>query len=185
MTDLSQSGISGVVEVASRKGISLDIRLTPHARRGAEEAAASVGAEVGQIVKSVVFVAPRNAGPLTAIVCLISGRNQVDLSRLAAVGGFTDIRAATAREALDLTGYSVGSIPPFGYAPDMRIVMDQDLCGYPWVWANAGSDGSVFRVAPRTLQMLSNALVAPVAKTPRRVAGVPARTDPRLQLTVA
>ena len=41
--------------------------------------------------------------------------------------------------------------------------MDQDLCAYQWIWAAAGTDSAIFRVTPRTLRMLSNAVVAPVA----------------------
>jgi prolyl-tRNA editing enzyme YbaK/EbsC (Cys-tRNA(Pro) deacylase) len=45
----------------------------------------------------------------------------------------------------------------------VRVLMDQDLCAYQWIWAAAGTESAVFRVAPRTLRMLSNAVVAPVA----------------------
>jgi hypothetical protein len=44
--------------------------------------------------------------------------------------------------------------------------MDQDLCAYQWVWATAGTESALFRVAPKTLRMLSNAVVAPVADVP-------------------
>jgi prolyl-tRNA editing enzyme YbaK/EbsC (Cys-tRNA(Pro) deacylase) len=158
-------GIRSMVEVASRKGVALDIRSMPHAVRSAEETAAAVHAELGQIVKSLLFVARRPGGRFVPIVCLVSGRNQVDLSLLAAVSGEVAIRQATATEARDLTGYSIGGIPPFGHGRDVRILMDQDLSQYQWVWAAAGTDRDVFRVAPKTLQMLSNALVAPVAET--------------------
>ncbi|HEX7611513.1 MAG TPA: YbaK/EbsC family protein [Candidatus Limnocylindrales bacterium] len=165
MTDLLHPGIQNLIEVASRKGVTLDIRLMPHAVHTAEEAAAALYAELGQIVKSLVFVAPRPGGRLVPIVCLVSGRNQVDLSLLAAVSGEVAIREATVCEARDLTGYAVGGIPPFGHRRDVRILMDQDLSQYQWVWAAAGTDRDVFRVAPKTLRMLSNALVAPVAET--------------------
>ncbi len=180
MTDLSHPAIQRVVEVASRKGVTLDIRIMPDSTHSAEDAAAAVGAGIGQIVKSLVFVAPRADGRLAPIVCQVSGRNQVDLSLLAAVTGEFAIRRATAREARDLTGYSIGGIPPFGHGRDVRILMDQDLCQYQWVWAAAGTDTAVFRVEPRVLRMLSNAIVAPLAE-PAWVPAAPARIEPRLQ----
>ena len=183
MTDLSHPSIQRVIEVASRKGVALDIRLMPETTHTAEEAAAVVDAELGQIVKSIVFVAPRPEGRLLPIVCLVSGRNQVDLALLAAVTGEVAIRQATAREVRDLTGYSIGGIPPFGHARDVRILMDQDLAQYQWIWAAAGTDTAVFRVAPGTLRMLSNAIVAPVAATSWMQAAV-ATATPRLQFEV-
>jgi prolyl-tRNA editing enzyme YbaK/EbsC (Cys-tRNA(Pro) deacylase) len=138
--------------------VALDIRTFAGSTYTAEEAALTVDAEVGQIVKSLVFVAPRPEGRLVPIICLVSGRNQVDLPLLAAVAGEVSIR-----QARDLTGFTVGGIPPFGHGRDVRILMDQDLCQYQWVWASAGADGAVFRVPPRTLQILANAIVAPLA----------------------
>jgi prolyl-tRNA editing enzyme YbaK/EbsC (Cys-tRNA(Pro) deacylase) len=180
MTDLSHAGIQRVVEVASRKGVELDIRLVPDSTHTPEEIAAAVDGELGQIVKSLVFVAPRPDGRLVPVVCLVSGRDQVDVGLLAAITGEFAIRGATAREARDLTGYSVGGIPPFGHSRDVRILMDQDLCRYQWVWAAAGTDSAVFRVAPKTLRMLSNAVVAPVAEASWTRGAAPSRVESRL-----
>ena len=47
--------------------------------------------------------------------------------------------------------------------------MDPALDGYPEVWAAAGTPNAVFAIAPATLAMLSDALVAPCAEdVPRR-----------------
>ena len=51
-------GIQRVREAAARKGVTLDIRVFDESTHTAAEAAAAVGAEIGQIVKSLVFVAP-------------------------------------------------------------------------------------------------------------------------------
>jgi prolyl-tRNA editing enzyme YbaK/EbsC (Cys-tRNA(Pro) deacylase) len=181
VTDLSHPSIQRVVEVASRKGVSLDITVFSDSTHTAEDAAATVGAEVGQIVKSLIFVAPRPDGRLTPIVCLVSGRNRVDVRLLAAVTGESAIRRATATEVRELTGFSIGGIPPFGHGRNVQTVMDQDLGVYEWVWAAAGTDSAVFRVSPGTLRMLANAVVAPVAENswvePIRAAA----PEPRLQ----
>jgi prolyl-tRNA editing enzyme YbaK/EbsC (Cys-tRNA(Pro) deacylase) len=164
VTDLSSPAIQRVVGAAARKGVALDIRSLPHSVRTVEEAAAALGAEVGQIVKTHVFVAPRPANALAPVVCLASARNQVDLRLLAALTGEVSIRAATAHEASSLTGFADGSIPSIGHERHVRTFMDQDLSGFPWIWAAAGVDGAMFRVAPRTLRALSNAVVAPLAR---------------------
>ena len=139
----------------------------------AEEAAAAVGAELGQIVKSLVFVAPLEAGGLEPILCLVSGANRVDLARLAAVTGARDIRRATAREANELTGFVIGGIPPIGHERPVRVIMDPDLGRYETVWAAAGLPTAVFPVPPATLRILANAMVAPITEE-RRAADVEA-----------
>jgi prolyl-tRNA editing enzyme YbaK/EbsC (Cys-tRNA(Pro) deacylase) len=166
--DLRNPAIQRVVRVAERKGVSLGIVFVHVPTRTAEEAAASIGADLGQIVKSIVFVASRPDGQLLPIVCLVSGRNQVDTARLAAVIGETAIRRATPREARQLTGFSVGGIPPIGFGHEVRVVMDADLGAHQVVWAAAGTDAAIFPVAPATLRALSNAVVAPIAQEPWR-----------------
>jgi prolyl-tRNA editing enzyme YbaK/EbsC (Cys-tRNA(Pro) deacylase) len=155
-----------VLAAAERKGIDLDVVTFDESTHTAEEAAAAVGAELGQIVKSLVFVTPSDEG-LEPVLCLVSGPNRVDVARLAAVTGEPDIRRATAREANDLTGFVIGGIPPIGFERAVRAVMDPDLGRYTTVWAAAGLPTAVFEVPPATLRILANATVAPITEEPR------------------
>jgi prolyl-tRNA editing enzyme YbaK/EbsC (Cys-tRNA(Pro) deacylase) len=156
-------GIQRVREAAARKGVTLDVRVFDESTHTAAEAAEAVGADIGQIVKSLVFVAPNDTDGLDPVLCLVSGPNRVDLARLAAVTGEKDIRRASAREANELTGFTIGGIPPIGHSRPIRVVMDPDLGRYPVVWAAAGTPTAVFPVSPATLRTLANATVAPVA----------------------
>ncbi len=156
------------MDAAARKGVTLDVHLFAESTHTAEDAAATVGAELGQIVKSLVFVAPTDAGGLEPILCLVSGPNRVDLARLAAVTGEADIRRANADEVKELTGFSIGGIPPIGHGRSIRVVMDPDLGRFQVVWAAAGTPTAVFPVAPATLRMLSNAHVAPICEERRQ-----------------
>jgi prolyl-tRNA editing enzyme YbaK/EbsC (Cys-tRNA(Pro) deacylase) len=170
---LDHPSISRVVEAAERKGVAIEVIGFDESTHTAVEAAAAVDAELGQIVKSLVFVSPADDGSLEPIVCLVSGHNRVDLARLAAVVGEPEIRRATAREANDLTGFVIGGIPPIGFARPVRVVMDPDLGRYPTVWAAAGLPTAVFEVPPATLRILANAMVAPIAEE-RRAADIEA-----------
>jgi prolyl-tRNA editing enzyme YbaK/EbsC (Cys-tRNA(Pro) deacylase) len=166
-TPLPQS-TQRVVDAAARKGVTLDVHLFTESTHTAEDAAAAVGAELGQIVKSLVFVAPEPDGTLRPVLCLVSGPNRVDLARLAAVVGEPDVRRATAAEARELTGYTIGGIPPIGFPAPIRVVMDPDLGRFQVVWAAAGTATTVFPVPPATLRMLANAHVAPICEERRQ-----------------
>ena len=165
--------IQRVLDAAARKGVTLEVVVFDESTHTAEEAAAAVGAELGQIVKSLVFVAPRTDGPPEPILCLVSGSNRVDVARLAAVTGVPNIRRATAREANDLTGFVIGGIPPLGHRVPTRVVMDPDLGRFETVWAAAGTSTAVFPVRPATLRALSNAVVAPIAEERAGTVGGP------------
>jgi prolyl-tRNA editing enzyme YbaK/EbsC (Cys-tRNA(Pro) deacylase) len=160
-------GIQRVRDAAARKGVSLEIRVFDESTHTAADAAATVDAELGQIVKSLVFVIPTDDGGLEPVIALVSGPNRVDLARLAAVTGERDIRRATAREAQELTGFSIGGIPPFGHTRPVRTIMDPDLGRFQVVWAAAGTPTAVFPVPPGTLRILANATVAPITEERR------------------
>ena len=156
--------IQSVVDAAARRGVTLDVTVFDESTHTAAEAAAAVGAEIGQIVKSLVFVAPRQDAEPEPILCLVAGSNRVDVARLAAATGEPGIRRATAREAHDLTGFSIGGIPPIGHDRSIRVVMDPDLQRFPLVWAAAGRPTAVFPVSPATLEMIADAVVVPIAE---------------------
>src|SRR5687768_16241214 len=142
MTD--HPAVRRVLDAALRKGVTLEVRTFDESTHTAAEAATAVGAELGQIVKSLVFVAPHDEHGLEPIVCLVSGPNRVDLARLAAVTGEPDIRRASAREAHQLTAFVIGGIPPIGWDASLRVIMDPDLGRYRTVWAAAGLPTAVF-----------------------------------------
>jgi prolyl-tRNA editing enzyme YbaK/EbsC (Cys-tRNA(Pro) deacylase) len=134
--------------------LGVTVREFPQGTRTAVDAARAVGCHVGQIVKSLVFVA--GAKP---VVALVSGANRLDEHRLAALAGEPVVKAdaETARAA---TGYAIGGVPPFGHATEVPVYMDRDLFGYGVVWAAAGRPDSVFEIQPERLRELSNAVVA-------------------------
>ncbi len=138
-------------------GLGIEVRHFPNGTRTARDAARAVGCEVGQIVKSLVFVA--GGQPL---VVLASGANRVDLAKLGLLAGGKPRQADpdTAREA---TGCSIGGVPPFGHARPLPVFMDRDLLQYPVVWAAAGRPDAVFEIEPSRLRDLSGAIVGDLA----------------------
>jgi prolyl-tRNA editing enzyme YbaK/EbsC (Cys-tRNA(Pro) deacylase) len=158
------SAIQRVVDAAARKGVTIAVTVFDQSTHTAQDAANALGVELGQIVKSLVFVVPRSDDGFEPIVCLVSGPNRVDVARLAAVTGETAVRRASANEAHDLTGFSIGGIPPIGHSRAVRVVMDPDLGRFQMVWAAAGTGSAVFPVPPGTLRTLANAVVAPITE---------------------
>jgi len=135
---------------------AVSVRRFPEGTRTATDAARAVGCEVGQIVKSLVFLA---AG--RPVVALVSGANRLDERKLGAVAGLP-VAKADAEAARAATGYAIGGVPPFGHATEVPVYMDSDLLEYDVVWAAAGRPDSVFEIAPERLRDLSNATVADV-----------------------
>jgi prolyl-tRNA editing enzyme YbaK/EbsC (Cys-tRNA(Pro) deacylase) len=135
-------------------GVAIAVKQFPAGTRTAVDAANAIGCEVGQIVKSLVFLAGGRP-----VVALVSGANRLDEGRLASVAG-APVAKAGAGIAREATGYAIGGVPPFGHATDMPVFMDRDLLGHGVVWAAAGRPDSVFEISPQQLLELSQAEVA-------------------------
>jgi prolyl-tRNA editing enzyme YbaK/EbsC (Cys-tRNA(Pro) deacylase) len=132
-------------------GLSLEVREFPQGTRTAEDAARAIGCRVGQIVKSLVFVAGSDP-----IIALTSGPNRADTDRLGVLAGGM-VRRAGAEEARAATGFAIGGTPPFGHLRPLRTFCDRDLLGFDVVWAAAGTPHSVFPIGPGDLLRASGA----------------------------
>jgi prolyl-tRNA editing enzyme YbaK/EbsC (Cys-tRNA(Pro) deacylase) len=118
------------------RGLDVEVRELPDSTRTAKEAAAAVGCEVGQIVKSLVFV--RGDEP---VMVLCAGDRRVEL----------DLRAATADEARAATGFAIGGVPPLGHDRELETIVDESLRRFEPVWCAAGTPHAVFQVETQAL----------------------------------
>jgi Cys-tRNA(Pro) deacylase len=139
-------------------GVNLGIMVEPHTfpaeTRTAADAAAAIGCDVAQIVKSLVFGSER--GPL---LFLVSGANRLDTGLAATAAGVEKLTKADAEEAKRATGFSIGATPPFGHEMTLPTFMDEDLMRYDEVWAAAGRPDSVFPIDPASLEKATDAVV--------------------------
>jgi prolyl-tRNA editing enzyme YbaK/EbsC (Cys-tRNA(Pro) deacylase) len=128
-------------ERARGLGLDIEVRELSESTRTAQEAADAVGVEVGQIVKSLVFV--DGEGPL---LCLCAGDRRVNTTKLG-----PDVRQASGREVRDAAGFAIGGVPPLGHDEPIRTVIDASLRRFDTVWCAGGTPNAVFPVATDAL----------------------------------
>lgn len=155
-----KAAVARVVEALRVAGVDAPVTEFSESTRTAEEAAAAVGATVGQIVKSLVFLAGDRP-----VLALVSGANRVDTARLAASAG-GPIRRADADAVRAATGYAIGGIPPLGHARALPTFLDADLRRYERIWAAAGTPNAVFPITPDELERITGAQVVDLAARP-------------------
>ena len=151
---MTSKALSRFLAHAQDLGVNVEVATFPDGTRTAADAAAAIGCEVGQIVKSLVFIADD-----APVLALTSGANRVDETKLAAELASTTVRKADAAEVRDATGYAIGGTPPFGHDTPITVVCDRDLTGYEQVWAAAGTPTTVFALTPQTLLEVTGAKV--------------------------
>ena len=151
------------------RALGLDIAVVEYSAGGARtalDAAAAIGVEVGQIVKSLVFAVgdPEDRAIGEPVVALVCGDDQLDETRLANAAGAEGAWRIDAKAVRDATGFAVGGIPPFGHATPMRVFADRRLGRFDEVWAAAGTPSHVFAVGVTALVEKTGAIWAEVAR---------------------
>ncbi|MFL7890788.1 MAG: aminoacyl-tRNA deacylase [Anaerolineales bacterium] len=121
-----------------------------------ESAAAVVGCQPDQIVKSLLFFV-RNE-PILAIT---SGLAHIERRAIAAhyQVGRKKVKLADAQTVLKKTGYSVGAMPPFGHLSPIPTLIDQRVLEKEQVYAGGGSDQALMRISPQAILAASQGTV--------------------------
>ncbi|GAC1484114.1 MAG: YbaK/EbsC family protein [Candidatus Dormibacteria bacterium] len=141
-------------------GIEPRIEEFPASTRTAREAAEAIGTSVGQIVKSLVFMAGE-----AAVLALVSGSNQLDLGRLEALLG-APLQKADADTVRAVTGYAIGGVPPIGFPRAIPTFIDRDLLQYEMIWAAAGTPRHVFPITSNDLVRITGGIIAELGAQP-------------------
>jgi prolyl-tRNA editing enzyme YbaK/EbsC (Cys-tRNA(Pro) deacylase) len=158
MEQLSR-GSARFAEELRRLGVTSDVKEMPESTRSAAEAAAALGCNVAQIVKSLIF---RSVVADEAVLVLASGADRVDESRLAEVVG-EQVEKATGKFVRARTGFAIGGVPPVGHAQPLVTYLDEHLLDHALVWAAAGTPRAVFSIKPADLIRITSAKVVAVA----------------------
>ena len=125
----------------------------PASTRTAEEAAAAIGCEVEQIIKSLIFRTVKTHRP---VLILASGKNRVNEKTIGAIIG-EKIEKADANFVREQTGFAIGGIPPCGHKNPIELVyIDETLLSLGELWAAAGTPNSVFKLQAAQLLTATN-----------------------------
>ena len=101
-----------VQEALDRKGLDCIVKVLSESTRTAQEAAATLGCDVSQIVKSLIFKTKSTQRP---VLILASGPNRVNEKCIESYVG-EEITKADADFTREVTGFAIGGIPPIGHA---------------------------------------------------------------------
>jgi prolyl-tRNA editing enzyme YbaK/EbsC (Cys-tRNA(Pro) deacylase) len=121
-----------------------------------EAAARATSSLPEQIVKSILFLV--DGQPCLTIAC---GENTISTRALADYFGVgrKRVKLADPKTVLELTGYSVGAMPPFGHKSTLFTLIDWHVLEQPEVFAGGGSDSALLHLPSRTIQEVTQGVV--------------------------
>ena len=144
-----------------RHNIAADIiRLKEHTLT-VQDAARALEVETGQIIKSLVFQVQD-----TPFLVINNGLARVDRKKLAAyIGvGRKKVKFADPDQVLDMTGYVVGSMPPFGHKNRLRTLMDPAVVRQEILYGGGGDINAMMKIAADVLLKATQAEITELSQ---------------------
>jgi Cys-tRNA(Pro) deacylase len=129
-----------------------------------EEAARALDVDTTQIIKSLLFMV--DGEPLLVIN---NGTARVDRKKLAGhLGvGRKRVKFASADQTLAITGYVVGSMPPFGHRQLLKTLVDPAVTEQETVYGGGGAVDAMLRLTTGELLRVTAADVIAIAEEGR------------------
>lgn len=157
MGKLDNASVQRVAAALAEHGIKSRIVELADTARSAQDAADTIGCELGAIVKSLVFTIDGQA-----VMALIAGDKQCDTK---ALPGALGLNGKCKRTDADLvraaTGMAIGGVAPVGHSQTVPIVIDASLARFDKIYAAAGHPYCIFQT---TLEELNRITTAPVSE---------------------
>lgn len=152
---------NNVTRMLAARGIPFSTHALPPEKVSAVQAAQILGVDPGQVFKTIVVL---REGRRRAILAVLPGPLEVDLSKLALAIGEKKVILATQRQAEQLTGLKVGGISPLALLDrGFDIVIDVLIELYPEVFISGGERGLNICLPVPDLLTLTHALVADIS----------------------
>ena len=126
MSKSEPGGVEKVREALLGLGYRYSLVVLPKSARTSVEAAEALGCDVAQIAKSLVFRG-RDSG--RGVLVVASGVNRVDEKRLGRMIG-EKVQKPDADFVREVTGFTIGGVPPVGHANPLETLIDEDLLQY-------------------------------------------------------
>ena len=124
-------------------------------------AASALGVETDQIIKSLVFTVAE-----TPLLVINNGLARIDRRKVAAALGVgrKQVKFADPDRVLALTGYEVGSMPPFGHREKLRTLIDPAVVEREEIFGGGGSRNAMLRLTSTELLRMTAGEVLPVSE---------------------
>lgn len=148
-----------VTRFLEERGLAEGIVHFEQSTKTAQLAADAIGCELGQIAKSLVFVASEDP-----VLALVAGDRRGDDAAIARELGAESVRFADPDTVKAATGYTIGGVSPFDLPPGLTVLVDASLQRFETVYPAAGTSSSVVRMTLGQLVDITSGRVCAISR---------------------
>ena len=155
-----RSSIERVRDYLAVHGLADRVVTFEGSTKTARLAAEAVDCELGQIVKSLVFV----DGEGRALLVLVAGDRRGDGEAIAREAGTSTVSFADSDTVRAATGYAIGGVCPFDLPDELPVFIDDSFERFEEVYTAAGTPNSMVHLTVEQLMLASRGRLARVSQ---------------------
>jgi prolyl-tRNA editing enzyme YbaK/EbsC (Cys-tRNA(Pro) deacylase) len=144
--------VERVVRYMREANIEARVEEFPAGAATASDAARATGAQLQEIVKSLVFLCDGRS-----VLVMVPGDRRADSDKIARAAGCGDVKVASPAEVAEATGFSTGGVAPFPLTNVGLVLLERTLLAHEIVWIGAGTSRHMAALAPTDLVRLARA----------------------------
>jgi prolyl-tRNA editing enzyme YbaK/EbsC (Cys-tRNA(Pro) deacylase) len=149
-------GVHELAEYMQAHGIQGEILHLDVPTPTVDTAASAVGALPEQIIKSILFMVADQ--PVLAVACGRSSIERRAIAELYSVGK-KRVKLASPEIVLEISGYEVGAMPPFGHRQPLMTLIDPKVLDSAESYAGGGAENALVRLNPKEILRATHAKV--------------------------
>ena len=159
MTLLEKEPVKRAEKSIKEYNNEMSVIVLDSSAKTANEAASSLGCEVGAIVKSLLFKTEN-----TFTLFLVSGDKKASLNKIKKTLNIKDASMASPDDVKNITGYTIGGVSPVGHLNKIEIFIDHSLARFENLYAAAGHPNCVFKTNFDDLQKITNGFIKDITQ---------------------
>ena len=127
-------------------------------------AAQAVNTHSDQIIKSVLFTINTEV-----VLAIAGGTKPIEQRVIAALYGVgrKRVKLAPSDVVLEITGYPIGAVPPFGHPQTLNTLIDPRVFEHQEVFGGGGAHNALLRLAPENVLRITQARVIDLLSRPQ------------------
>lgn len=123
------------------KGINFELITLTKPVHSVRDVEVACNCSVLEVIKTLVFVGSR------PVLVVLPGDKMADVNKIKDFVGEKELRMAKPAEVLQLTGYGVGAVSPFGINSNIKQIADKSIFEVPFLFIGSGESNILIKMS--------------------------------------
>lgn len=121
-------------------GVCFELIVLTQAVHSVHDVQIACKCEASEVIKTLVFI---GSNP---IIVIMPGNKRANITRIEELTGEQSLRMAKPEEVMAITGYSVGSVSPYGISAEVKQIADNSILTLPSLFFGSGKSDVLIKI---------------------------------------